>query len=123
MSDKKNKNKSLLKDIGILLCVWGPLLFIIIGGIMWRNDRFDGTLMEVLFPALFLGFISGFATLIFISNIFQYSTVLWIVSAGLVFIATAALYLLGMTTALTVVMCVPIVLVLLMVLVKWIAGS
>ena len=90
---------------------------------MWRNDRFDGTLMEVLFPALFLGFISGFATLIFISNIFQYSTVLWIVSAGLVFIATAALYLLGMTTALTVVMGVPIVLVLLMVLVKWIAGS
>lgn len=122
MNGKKKENKSLAKDIGITLSVWIPLLFIIVGGIMWRKDSFDGTIMEQLYPALFLGFISGFATLIFVSNIFKKSPVIWIITAISVLIATVVLYLLNLTTALVVVMLVPIVLVLLMVVIKRIAG-
>lgn len=121
--NNKNKGKSLAKDIGMLLLVWVPLLFIIIGGLIWKNDGFDGTIMEELFPALFLGFIAGFATLIFVSNIFKGSTPLWVVATLLVFAATVVLYLLELTTALCIVMGIPIALLLLLVLIKWIAGS
>ena len=51
-----NKKKSLIKDIAIVLCVWIPLLFIIVGGIIWIDGGFYGTLMEQLFPAIFFGF-------------------------------------------------------------------
>lgn len=121
--NNKNKGKSLAKDIGILLLVWVPLLFIIIGGLIWKNDGFDGTIMEELFPALFFGFIAGFATLCFVSNIFKGSTPLWVVATLLVFAATVALYLLELTTALCIVVGIPIVLLLLLGLIKWIAGS
>jgi hypothetical protein len=123
MSNNKNKGKSLAKDIGILLFVWVPLLFIIIGGLIWKNDGFDGTIMEKLFPALFFGFIAGFATLIFVSNVFRESTPIWVIATLLVFATTVALYLLELTTALCIVMGIPIALLLLLGLMKWIAGS
>ena len=123
MGNEKNNKKSIIKDIGILLCVIIPLLFIIIGGVMWRNDRFDGTLMAVLFPALFFGIISGWATLLFVSNIFKSSAILWIIFTCLIFILTVAFYLLEMKTAFIVVMAIPIGLVLLLVLINWIAGA
>ena len=123
MSNNKNKGKSLAKDIGILLFVWVPLLFIIIGGLIWKNDGFDGTIMENLFPALFFGFIAGFATLIFVSNVFRESTPIWVIATLLVFATTVALYLLELTTALCIVMGIPIALLLLLGLMKWIAGS
>ncbi len=121
--NNKNKGKSLAKDIGSLLLVWVPLLFIIIGGLIWKNDGFDGTIMEELFPALFFGFIAGFATLSFVSSIFEDSTLLRVVATLLVFAATVALYLLELTTALCIVVGIPIVLLLLLGLIKWIAGS
>ena len=122
MSNQKNKNKSRLKDFAMVLAIWGPLLFVIIGGMIWRDGGFDGTIMEVLFPALFFGLITGFAALILSSNIFQKQPVLWVIITGVVFTATVALYLLNLTKALTIVIGVSIGLVFLMVLIKWIAG-
>ena len=122
MSDKKNKSKSLLKDIGILLSVWGPLLFIIIGGLKWRNGDFDGTIMEMLFPAIFFGFIGAYGTLLVVSNIFKQSTALWIVAAVLVFITTVILYMLNLTKILTIGAIVLGVLLCLLVIINWIAG-
>ena len=95
-----DKKKSLLKDIAIVSTIWGPLLFIIIGGIAWRNGSFDGTIMERLFPALFFGFLAAFAVVIILSNLFKNSTLLWGVSAIIVFIATVLSYMLGFTTIL-----------------------
>ena len=68
-----DKKKSLLKDIAIVSTIWGPLLFIIIGGIAWRNGSFDGTIMERLFPAMFFGFLAAFAVVIILSNLFKNS--------------------------------------------------
>lgn len=86
---KKKDNKSLLIDIAILLSVWGPLLFIIIGGINYINGGFDGTLMEELFPAIFLGFFAGFITLIIISNILKNASMkVWLIPAVIMFFIT-----------------------------------
>ncbi|MBQ4572102.1 MAG: hypothetical protein IJA80_02340 [Clostridia bacterium] len=89
------KNKSLLKDIAILSCVWGPLLFIIIGGIAWRSGSFDGTIMEQLFPAVFFGFVAAFGVVIVLSNVFKNSTTLWWISAIIAFVITVILYMLN----------------------------
>lgn len=121
--DNKKKNKSLAKDIAILMTVWGPLLFIIIGGTMWKNDKFDGTIMEQLFPALFFGFLAAFAVAIILSNLFKYSTTLWAVGAIVALIATVVCYMLDFINvlivggiAISVILCV-------LVLIRWIAGS
>lgn len=95
-----DKNKSLLKDIAIVSTIWGPLLFIIIGGIAWKNGSFNGTIMDQLFPAMFFGFLAAFAVVIILSNLFKSSTTLWIISAIVVFIATVLSYMLGLTTIL-----------------------
>lgn len=95
-----DKKKSLLKDIAIVSTIWGPLLFIIIGGIAWRNGSFDGTIMERLFPAMFFGFLAAFAAVIILSNLFKNSTLLWGISAIIIFIATVLSYMLGLTTIL-----------------------
>ena len=95
-----DKNKSLLKDIAIVSTIWGPLLFIIIGGIAWKNGSFNGTIMDQLFPAMFFGFLAAFAVVIILSNLFKSSTTLWIISAIVVFIATVLSYMIGLTTIL-----------------------
>ena len=76
--DKNNKH--LAKDIGILLLVLVPLLFIFIGGSIWLNDGFDGTIMEELFPALFLGFVTAFITIIIVGNLFRDYQIIWWIS-------------------------------------------
>jgi len=121
--DNKQKNKSLAKDIAILMTVWGPLLFIIIGGVMWKNDKFDGTIMEQLFPALFFGFLAAFALAIILSNLFKNSTTLWIIGAVVAFIATVVSYMLNLTNALIVGAIAISVILCLLVLIRWIAGS
>ena len=117
-----DKGKSIIKDIAILLSIWGPLLFIIVGGLIWKNDGFDGTIMEQLFPALFLGFLAAFATVIILSNLFKNSTMLWIVGAIIIFVATVVCYMLELTSILTVgaiILCIGLCL---LALIKWIAG-
>ena len=122
MANKDNK-KSLIKDIAILLSVWGPLLFIIIGGIMWRNDKFDGTIMEQLFPAMFFGFICAFAVIIILSNLFKYSSTLWWIGGIITFIAMVVLYMLEITSVFTTALIVIVGAILLLSLVKWISGK
>ena len=76
-----NKNsKHLAKEIGILLLVWIPLLFIFIGGAIWNNGGFDGTIMEELFPALVLGFVTTFITIIILYNLFRDYPIIWWIS-------------------------------------------
>ena len=69
--NKNDNTKSLAKDIGILLVIFVPLLFIIIGGSIWRNGGFDGTIMEELFPVLFFGFIAVFLLILIASNLIK----------------------------------------------------
>lgn len=118
-----DKKKSLIKDIAIVSCIWGPLLFIIIGGIMWRNDKFDGTIMEQLFPAMFLGFICAFAVIIILSNLFKYSSMLWWIGGIITFIAMVVLYMLEITSVFTTALIVIFGVILLLALVKWISGK
>lgn len=100
---KKKNNKSLLNDIAILLSIWGPLLFIIIGGINYLNDGFDGTIMEELFPAIFFGFIAGYLTLLIISNILKNSSMkVWMIPAVIIFILTIIAYMLKLENFLVV---------------------
>lgn len=75
-----NNNKHLAKDIGILLLVWGPLLFIMIGGFIWLDGGFGGTIMESLFPALVLGFVTAFTTIIVVGNLFRDRPIIWWIS-------------------------------------------
>jgi len=93
----KEKQKSTGKDIAILLSVWGPLLFMLIGGVTYLNDGFDGTFMERLFPAIFLGFVCAFVSIIIVSNLFKNSERLWLVSGIVTFAGTIAAYLLDVT--------------------------
>ena len=118
-----DKKKSLIKDIAILLYIWGPLLFIIIGGTMWRNDKFDGTIMEQLFPAMFFGFICAFAVIIILSNLFKYSSTLWWIGGIITFIAMVVLYMLEITSVFTTALIVIVGAILLLSLVKWISGK
>ena len=121
--DNKNKNKSLAKDIAILMTIWGPLLFIIIGGVMWKNGKFDGTIMEQLFPAMFYGFIGAFAIVIILSNLFKYSTTIWIIGAVVVFFGAVVCYMLDFINVLIVGGIAVSVILCLLVLIRWIAGS
>lgn len=89
-----DKKKSLIKDIAIASCVLGPLLFMIIGGIIWMDDGFDGTLMERLFPAIFFGFIATYCILIILSNLFQGAPKVWFIGAVAVFIITVVCWML-----------------------------
>lgn len=73
-------NNYLAKDIGILLSVLVPLLFIFIGGSIWSNGGFNGTLMEELFPALFFGFATAFVTFIIVGNLFRDCQIIWWIS-------------------------------------------
>lgn len=86
-----NNKKSLVKDIAILLLVWIPLLFILIGGFLWTNDKFDGTIMEKLFPALFFGFLSTYFVIIITSNLFPDHSAIWFISGPVVGITTVIL--------------------------------
>ena len=122
MSEKKNKSKTLAKEIALVVLLWGSILFIVIGGIMWTSDRFDGTIMEFLFPALFCGFISAFSILVFLSNIFKDSPVIWIIAAVLVFGVAVVSFLLDLMTLLGIVTLGPIGLLFLLGLINWIAG-
>ena len=118
----KNKNKSLAKDIAIATSIWGPLLFIIIGGMIWKDGGFDGTIMEQLFPALFFAFLAAFAVVIILSNIFKYTPIVWWVSAIIIFVATVVCYMLELTSILTVGGIVLGVGICLLALVRWISG-
>lgn len=117
-----DKKKSLIKDIAIVSCIWGPLLFIIIGGIAWRKGSFDGTLMEQLFPAMFCGFLAAFVIVIILSNFFRDLTILWWVSAVVIFVATVVCYMLKLTSILTVGAIILGIGLCLLVLIRWIAG-
>lgn len=119
----KKQNKSLAKDIAILLAVWGPLLLIIIGGSLWRNGEFDESVMKNLFPALFFGFIMGFCALIITSNLFKNSTKTWIIATGILFIGTVIVYMLNLTTILAIELVAMAVAVCILVVLKWIAKS
>ena len=82
-------NKSIAKDIGILLSIFGPLLFVLIGGSMWLSGSFVGTLMEELFPALFLGLVTAYAAIITAGNLFpEHPIIRWI--SGITLGATVA---------------------------------
>lgn len=117
-----DKKKSLIKDIAILLSIWGPILFIIIGGIMWRDDKFDGTIMEQLFPAMFFGFICAFSVVCTLSNLFKNSSALWWIGGIITFIAIVALYMLEFTTVFIIALCVIFGGLMLLGLIKWICG-
>lgn len=117
------KKESSLKSIAILVSIWGPLLFIIIGGSMWRNDKFDGTIMEQLFPAMFFGFICAFCVIIILSNLFKYSSTLWWIGGIITFIAMVVLYMLEITSVFTTALIVIFGVILLLALVKWISGK
>lgn len=71
---KKAGKKSTAKDIAILLAVWIPILFLIIGGMIWSDGGFEGMFMQELFPAIGMGLIFGFAAMLllcpFMKNMF-----------------------------------------------------
>ena len=116
-----DKNKSLIKDIAIASFVLGPLLFIIIGGITWMNDGFDGTLMERLFPAMFFGFIAAYCVLLILSNLFHNVPKLWFIGAIIIFVATVTCWMLELKTILMYGLIVIFGLVLLLCLIRRIA--
>ena len=89
----KIKNDLLLSDLGALFYVFGPLLFIIVGGYIWKNGVFDSTIMEQLFPAIFIGFLVAYGTTIILSNIFKNSTIIWKIGAIISFIVTIIIYM------------------------------
>jgi hypothetical protein len=120
MANKDNKHK---KEIVQAFLFGVPMVAFFICCFIASDGGFDGTFMEDLFPAIFSGFISGFATLLVASNIFKYSTTLWVVATAAVFVLTVVFSLLSLTTALTIIMAVPIGLLLLLALIRWIAGS
>lgn len=116
-----NKKKSLIKDIAIVLCLWAPLLFIIIGGIIWIDDGFDGTLMEQLFPAIFFGFIAAYSVLLILSNLFQGVPKVWYIGAIVVFITTIVCWMLELKTVLLYGAIIIVWFLFLLCLIRWIA--
>ena len=115
--------KSLIKDIAIVSCIWGPLLFIFIGGTMWKNDKFDGTIMEQLFPAMFFGFICAWGVILISSNLFKYSPTLWWIGGIIAFIAMVALYMLEITSIFIAVLLAIFGVLMLLVLIEWISDQ
>lgn len=118
-----NKKKSLIKDIAIVLCVWIPLLFIIVGGIIWIDGGFYGTLMEQLFPAIFFGFIAAYCVLLILSNLFQGVPKAWFISAITVFITTVVCWMLELKTVIMYGLIIIFGFLLLLCLIRWIADS
>lgn len=90
--ENKNKKNSVVKDIAILLSIWGPLLFLVIGGIIWKNDGFEGTIMKSLFPVLFFSILAAYVTFIILSNIFKETVLIWYVGAIIIFIVSLVCY-------------------------------
>ena len=119
----KSKGNTFLKDITILLSIWGPLLFIIVGGILWKNDTFDGTVMEQLFPAMFFGFIAAFCVVIILSKIFKYSSSSWIIGASITFLSIVICYMLELKSILTASIITIFGAILLIALINWITGK
>ena len=74
------KIKTLLKDIAIALAILGPLLFMIIGGMVWQDGGFDETFMEHWFPALFFGFLVAFVVFLILLFVFRNSSKNWIIA-------------------------------------------
>ena len=113
-------NKSLAKDIGILLSVWGPLLFILIGGFIWLDGGFDGTIMEKVLPAFTLGFAAAFVTVLIVGKLFRdYPIIMWI--SGIVLgIVTFILSMCEADTAVMIVLGICGVVACVLVVVKWI---
>jgi hypothetical protein len=116
-------NKSLAKDIGILLSIWLPLLFIFIGGSIWLNGGFNGTIMEELFPALFLGFVSAFITIIIVSNLFRDRPIIWWISGIALGITVVILNMCQAHNASAVIFGACGVAACILVLVRWIKGK
>lgn len=80
-----------LKDILVALAIFIPLIFIIVGGIMYLNGTFDGTFMKELYPAMFFGFGTGFVTFILAALI---GDIKWMLLLAFVaFILTIVLWL------------------------------
>jgi hypothetical protein len=115
-----NNNKHLAKDIGILLLVWVPLLFIMIGGFIWLDGGFDGTIMENLFPALFFGFVTAFITIVIAGNLFRDYPIIWWISGIVLGIATVILQMCQAYNTVMVIMCACGVAACVLVVVKWI---
>ena len=118
-----DKKKSLIKDIAIASCILGPLLFMVIGGIIWMDDGFDGTLMDRLFPAIFFGFIATYCVLIILSNFFQGVPKIWFIGSIAVFITTVVCWMLELKTVLLYGAIIIFGLLFLLCLIRWIAGS
>lgn len=116
------KGKSIIKDIAILISILGPLLFIIVGGIIWTDDGFDGTIMEQLFPAFFGGFLAAFGIVLILSNIFKNSITVWIIGAIIAFIATVVCCLLELTSVLTIGAIILAATICVMIVIKWISS-
>ena len=74
---KNDNSKSLAKDIGKLLLLGVPLLFILIGGMIHSDGGFDGTIMEELYPALFFGFFVAFVVVAILCDVFPDYPILW----------------------------------------------
>ena len=115
-----DNKKSLIKEIAIASCVLVLLLFIIIGGITWMNDGFDGTIMEQLFPAIFFGLIAAYCVLIILSNLLQ-DAKLWFIGAIVVFVATVVCWMLELKAILMYGAIVIVGLIFLLCLIRWIA--
>ena len=113
-------NKHLAKDIGILLLVWIPLLFIFIGGAIWCNGGFNGTIMEDLFPALFLGLVTAFITIIIVGNLFRDYPIIWWISGIALGITIVVLWMCQAYNTSYVVIGACGIAVCILVLVKWI---
>ncbi len=117
----KKVNPVIIKDIIAILSLFGPILFIIIGGTIWGNDGFEGTFMDKLFPALFFGFLAAFIVVIIVVQFFEMRPIVWIIGI-VVLIATVIVYMLDFTSILTVEMIGLVSLLFLVGIFNWITG-
>ena len=121
---KTNENdKSLGKDIGKLLLIWIPLLFVIVGGAIWKNDGFVGTVMQELFPALFFGLFAMFIVIVIASNLLPNHPKVWWgvgLSVGTIMVITRMSRADGVFTTLFVACCIAICL---LAIIRWIKGK
>ena len=116
-------NKSLIKDIGILLSIWVPLLFFLIGGLIWLDGGFDDTIMEELLPALLFGFVTAFITFITVGNLFHDYPIIWWISGIALGTTIVILQMCQAYDASMIVMGACFVPTLILILVKWIKGQ
>lgn len=120
-TDKGNK-KSIVKDISILLSIWVPLLYIIICGMIWTDNGFDGTFMDQFFPASFLSLVAGYLVLLIMSNIFKDLPHIWGITAVITFVSTVIIYMLNLINIVYIEMAVIGVICCLMILFKWLGN-